>query len=42
VNDVWFNPKLQILMNKKTAAAQIDLAVHKILLEAVCDGANKK
>lgn len=41
VDDVWFNPKLEIMMNKKTAAAQIEQAVRKILLEAVCDCAKK-
>lgn len=36
VRDVWMNTKLDILMNKKTAAEQIDQAVNEILLETVC------
>lgn len=41
VKDVWWNTKLEILMNKKTATAQIEQAVREILLEAICDCAKK-
>jgi len=41
VDDVWWNSKLEILMNKKTATAQIEQAVREILFEAVFDGAKK-
>jgi len=40
VDDVWFNPKLEIMMNRKTAAAQVEQAVREIILEAVFE-ANK-
>lgn len=35
VEDTWFNPKLEIMMNRKTAAEKIDLAVKQILLECL-------
>jgi len=35
VNDVWWNNKLGIMMNKKTAAAQVEQAVREIFLEAI-------
>ena len=41
VPDVWWNTKLDILMNKKTAPTQIEQAVREILLESVCDCAKK-
>lgn len=41
VKDVWWNTKLEILMNKKTATDQIEQAVREILFEAVCDCAKK-
>ena len=37
VKDVWWNTKLEIMMNKKTAANRVDMAVHEILLETICD-----
>ena len=36
VNDVWWNTKLDILMNKKTATEKIEQACREILFEAVC------
>jgi len=35
VADVWWNKKLDILMNKKTAAEQVEQAAREILLEGV-------
>jgi len=35
VGDVWFNTRLEILMNKKTAAAQIERAVQEIIFETI-------
>ena len=34
VKDVWWNTKLEILMNKKKAAAQVDQTINELLLEA--------
>jgi len=42
VNDVWFNEKLGIMMNKKTATESIEQAVRVILLEALLDTAKNK
>ena len=33
VDDVWFNTKLNILMNKSTAAEQVEQAARKIMLQ---------
>jgi len=35
VNDVWFNPKLEIMMNRKTAAETINQAFNEIIAEAL-------
>ena len=35
VNDVWFNTKLDILMNRKTAAEKVEQAIREILFEAL-------
>lgn len=35
VNDVWFNTKLEIMMNRKTAAEKVEQATREILLEAL-------
>ncbi len=35
VDDVWWNAKLEIMMNKKTAAAQVDQAIREIVLETL-------
>lgn len=37
VKDAWWNTKLGIMMNKKTAAEKVDQAVNEILLEIVVD-----
>ncbi len=37
VDDVWWNNKLGVMMNKKTAAEKVNQAVDEILLEAVFD-----
>jgi len=42
VEDVWWNTKLDILMNKTTAAAQIEQAAREILLEMVCKANNRR
>ena len=34
-NDVWFNPKLEIMMNRKTAADVVDQAANEIIAEAL-------
>ena len=36
VQDVWWNTRLDILMNKKTATEQIEQAVREIIFVAVC------
>ena len=36
VHDVWWNTRLDILMNKKTATEKIEQAVREILLETLC------
>ncbi|MCK5612269.1 DNA (cytosine-5-)-methyltransferase [Candidatus Pacearchaeota archaeon] len=41
IKDVWWNTKLEILMNRKTATAQVEQAVREILLEALCNHAKK-
>ncbi len=41
VKDVWWNTKLEILMNRKKAAAQIDQAIHELLLETILAGSAK-
>jgi len=40
VKDVWWNTKLNILMNKKTAAETIDQAIHEVLLETLLEAAS--
>jgi len=35
VDDVWFNAKLGIMMNKKTAAGEINMAVSMIIAESI-------
>jgi len=35
VDDVWYNPKLEIMMNRKTAAEKINQAVNEIIAEAI-------
>jgi len=35
VRDVWWNTKLWILMNKKTAAEVFDKAIHKLTIESI-------
>jgi len=39
VKDVWWNTKLNIMMNKKTAAECVDQAISEILVEVVLDAA---
>jgi len=41
VDEVWFNAKLEILMNKKKAAVQIEQAVNEIILEIIFEYAKK-
>lgn len=36
VHEVWWNTKLEILMNKKKFSAQIEQAIREITLETVC------
>jgi DNA (cytosine-5)-methyltransferase 1 len=42
VDDVWFNPKLDIMMNKKTAAEKINQAVNEIIGEALFTAVGSK
>jgi DNA (cytosine-5)-methyltransferase 1 len=42
VYDVWFNPKLKILMNRKTAATQIEQAAREIIFEALASHIKRK
>ncbi len=37
IEDVWFNSKLDIMMNKKTAADKIEQAVNEIILETILE-----
>ena len=41
VDDVWWNTKLEIMMNKKKAAAQIEQAVNEIILETLFENIDK-
>jgi DNA (cytosine-5)-methyltransferase 1 len=41
VDDVWFNPKLEIMMNRKSATEKIEQAVREILLEAILNPRRK-
>ncbi len=42
VDDVWFNPKLEIMMNRKTATENIMQAAREIMLEAVMSTVKNK
>jgi len=42
VYDVWWNSKLEIMMNRKTAAEIIDQAVNEIMLETLLTTARSK
>lgn len=41
INDVWWNTKLEIFMNRKTAAEKINQAVNEIMLEALLTHTSK-
>lgn len=41
VHDVWWNTKLEILMNKKKATEIINQAIHEILIEALLTSEHK-
>jgi len=41
IEGVWWNKTLEILMIKKTAAEQVDQAIHEILLETVCNSVTR-
>ncbi len=42
VDDVWWNTKLEIMMNRKTAAEMVNQAVNEILLETLLTEVNAK
>jgi len=42
VDDVWFNTKLNILMNRKKAAEQIEQAVNDIIFETMINGVEEQ
>jgi len=42
VDDVWWNTKLEILMNKKKASDQVEQVVNEILLETIFENINKE
>lgn len=42
VDDVWFNTKLSIMMNRKTAAEKVEQAVNEIIAEAIFTAVRSK